>query len=232
MRSYYRGFRKEKFEEGERKKEGPIQPPKPALDLKAQPSRFDREYASCPAQYANDNGTPSRKWENVRTTLADLDTSKPHYVKTPLNLIVIDFDILGATAKRALSANLEEASKWPPTYAEVSKSGKAIHLHYIYQGDVTQLSRIYADHVEVKVFNGNSSLRRKLSLCNDLPIATLTHGLPLKEAKKTVNFDSVQTEKGLRALIKRNLDKEIHPGTKPSIDFIYKILEDAYKDES
>ena len=26
----------------------------------------------------------------------------------------------------------------------------------------------------------------------------------------------------------RNLNKEIHPGTKPSIDFIYKILEDAY----
>ena len=30
-------------------------------------------------------------------------------------------------------------------------------------------------------------------------------------------------------MIKRNLEKEIHPGTKPSIDFIYKILEDAYE---
>lgn len=231
VRSYYRGFRKEKFEEEKQEKEKPDDTPKPALDLKAQPSRFDREYAFCQAQYANDNGTPSRKWENVQTTLADLDTSKPHYVKTPLNLIVIDFDILGADGEKSFERNLEEASKWPPTYAEVSKSGKAIHLHYIYQGDVTQLSRIYADHIEVKVFNGNSSLRRKLSLCNDLPIATLTHGLPLKEAKKTVNFDSVQSEKGLRTLIKRNLDKEIHPGTKPSIDFIYKILEDAYHDE-
>lgn len=231
VRSYYQGFRKEKFEEEKREKEEPAQTPKPVLNLKAQPSRFDREYASCPAQYANDNGTPSRKWENVQTTLADLDTSKPHYVKTPLNLIVIDFDILGADGEKSFERNLEEASKWPPTYAEVSKSGKAIHLHYIYQGDVTQLSRIYADHIEVKVFNGNSSLRRKLSLCNDLPIATLTHGLPLKEAKKIVNFDSVQSEKGLRTLIKRNLNKEIHAGTKPSIDFIYKILEDAYKDD-
>jgi hypothetical protein len=43
-----------------------------------------------------------------------------------------------------------------------------------------------------------------------------------------VNFDAVKSEKGLRTLIKRNLGKEIHPGTKPSIDFIYKILEDAY----
>lgn len=46
-----------------------------------------------------------------------------------------------------------------------------------------------------------------------------------------VNFDAVKSEKGLRTLIKRNLNKEIHPGTKPSVDFIYKILEDAYASE-
>lgn len=43
-----------------------------------------------------------------------------------------------------------------------------------------------------------------------------------------VNFEAIKSEKGLRTLIKRNLNKEIHPNTKPSIDFIYKILEDAY----
>lgn len=43
-----------------------------------------------------------------------------------------------------------------------------------------------------------------------------------------VNFEAIKSEKGLRTLIKKNLNKEIHPGTKPSIDFIYKILEDAY----
>lgn len=231
VRSYYKGFRSEKFEEeNSEKKEDDYS--KSFIELKEQPSLFDKEYADCPAQYANESGTPSRKWENVKTTLADLDTSKPHYVKTPLKLIVIDFDILGPDGEKSFERNLEEASKWPPTYAEVSKSGKAIHLHYIYTGDVEQLSRVYADHIEVKVFNGNSSLRRKLSLCNNLPIATLTHGLPLKEAKKIVNFDSVQSEKGLRTLIKRNLAKEIHPGTKPSIDFIYKILEDAYNDDN
>lgn len=229
VRSYYKGFRNEKFEE--EKSEKKEEAPKPAIELIQQPSIFDSEYADCPAQYANDAGTPSRKWENVKTLLRDLDTSKPHYIKTPEQLIVIDFDILGPDGEKSFERNLEEASKWPPTYAEVSKSGKAIHLHYIYDGDVSQLSRIYADHIEIKVFNGNSSLRRKLSLCNNLPIAHLSSGLPLKEAKKIVNFDSVQSEKGLRTLIKRNLNKEIHAGTKPSIDFIYKILEDAYKDD-
>ena len=37
-----------------------------------------------------------------------------------------------------------------------------------------------------------------------------------------------KNEKHIRALIKKNLNKEIHPGTKPSVDLIYKILEDAY----
>ncbi|MFQ9640494.1 MAG: hypothetical protein ACLRYZ_01480, partial [Coprococcus phoceensis] len=48
---------------------------------------------------------------------------------------------------------------------------------------------------------------------------------------KMVNFEAIKSEKGLRTLIKRNLNKEIHPGTKPSIDFIYKILEDAYSSD-
>ena len=41
---------------------------------------------------------------------------------------------------------------------------------------------------------------------------------------------TITTEKGLRELIERNLRKEIHPGTKPSIDFIEHILEEAYED--
>lgn len=43
-----------------------------------------------------------------------------------------------------------------------------------------------------------------------------------------INFEGVKSEKGLRTQIKRNLNKEYHPATKPSIDFIYKILEEAY----
>ena len=38
-----------------------------------------------------------------------------------------------------------------------------------------------------------------------------------------VNSKVIQSEKGLRVQIKRNLNKEIHPATKPSIDFIHKI---------
>ena len=44
-------------------------------------------------------------------------------------------------------------------YAEVSKGGAGLHLHYIYKGDVSKLSRIYDKDIEIKVFTGNSSLR-------------------------------------------------------------------------
>ena len=228
VRSRYRGFRVEKFGAENPAPSSVPQMQPPALGLKEQPSLFDQRFADCPAQYATDSGTPGVKWENVKTTLKSLDTSRTHYVKIPENIIVIDFDIPGANGEKDFAKNLEEAAKWPPTYAEVSQSGKAIHLHYIYEGDVTRLSRLYAEHIEIKVFTGGSSLRRRRTLCNDLPIAALTQGLPLKEARKTVDFNAVQSEKGLRSLIQRNLAKEIHPGTKPSIDFIFKILEDAH----
>lgn len=123
---------------------------------------------------------------------------------------------------------MEEASKWPATYAELSKSGQGIHLHYIYTGDPSRLSRVYGDHIEIKVFSGNSSLRRKLTKCNNLPIASISSGLPLKGEDKVLNFEGLKNEKALRTLIKRNLNKEIHASTKCSVDFIYKSLEDAY----
>ena len=225
VRSYYVGFRTEKFDE--RKEDKKEQEIKPVLQFDCTESIFDRECSGCPAQYASSQETPSKKWDAVKTKLAALDTSRLHYVKVPENHIVIDFDIPDETGNKSFERNVEEATKWPPTYAELSKSGAGIHLHYIYVGDPAKLSRIYDDHIEVKVFTGNSSLRRKLSKCNNLPIATISSGLPLK-GEKMVNFDAIKSEKGLRTLIMRNLNKEIHPGTKPSIDFIYKILEDAY----
>ena len=227
VRSYYSGFRTEKFEEktvGE-----PEEHEKPTLiQFDSKKSIFDKECADCPAQYATSNETPSKKWEKVTSMLSELDTSKIHYVRVPENHIVIDFDIPDNAGNKCLERNVEEASKWPATYAELSKSGSGVHLHYIYTGDASKLSRVYDDHIEVKVFTGNSSLRRKLSKCNDLPIATISSGLPLKGESKMINFEGVKSEKGLRTLIKRNLNKEIHPATKPSIDFIYKILEEAY----
>lgn len=226
VRSYYIGFRTEKFEEQTiSEKEEPEQK---LIEFKAQPSIFDKKCADCPAQYATSSEIPTSKWEKVKTKLSSIDTSKLHYVKVPENHIVIDFDIPDKDGNKSFELNLKEASKWPPTYAELSKSGQGIHLHYIYAEDPAKLSRIYDDHIEVKVFNGKSSLRRKLTKCNNLPIATINSGLPLKGEKQVINFEGVKSEKGLRTQIKRNLNKEYHPATKPSIDLIYKILEDAY----
>ena len=227
VRSYYSGFRTEKFEE--QITEVKPEPEKRRIQFDATESIFDKECASCPAQYATSKETPAQKWEKVQRTLSQLDTTRLHYVKVPENHIVIDFDIPDDKGNKSFERNLEEASKWPPTYAELSKSGCGIHLHYIYTGDPTRLSRIYDDHIEVKVFTGKSSLRRKLTKCNNLPIATISSGLPLKGENSVVNSKVVQSEKGLRVQIKRNLNKEIHPATKPSIDFIYKILTDAYE---
>ena len=152
-----------------------------------------------------------------------------HYVKVPENHIVIDFDIRDESGQKSFQKNLEAAKEWPPTYAELSKSGAGIHLHYIYSGDVTKLSRIYDDDIEIKVFTGKSSLRRMLTKCNNLPIATISSGLPLKgDDKSLVNWDGIKNEKMLRTMIKRNLNKEYHAATKPSVDYIAKLLDDAY----
>ena len=227
VRSYYCGFRTEKFKENtlnDKEEESKA----PLIQFTSKKSIFDKTCANCFAQYATANETPFEKWDNVTSKLSELDTSRVHYVRVPENHIVIDFDIPDENGNKSFEKNIEEASKWPPTYAELSKSGAGIHLHYIYTGDVSKLSRVYDDYVEVKVFTGKSSLRRKLSKCNNLPISTISSGLPLKGEKNMVNFEAIKSEKGLRTLIKRNLNKEIHPGTKPSIDFIYKILEDTY----
>lgn len=222
IRSYYSGFLTDKFSKNLKKADHFS-----SLVLDCKKSLFDDICKDCPAQYANADDIPSMKWSSIKTKLSDIDTHKVHYVKVPLNHIVIDFDIKDEKGNKSAELNLKEASKWPPTYAEFSKGGNGIHLHYIYDGDPERLSRIYSEGIEIKVFNGKSSLRRRLSKCNNIPIAHINSGLPLK-GEKMINFETVKSERSLRNLIKRNLNKEIHPGTKPSIDFIYKILEDAY----
>ena len=207
----------------------PISEEKTWLDFQSQSSIFDTIAQDYPAQLANEDGNPQFKWVNVKTKLKDIPTSELHFAKVPEKHIVIDFDIKDGEGNKSLEKNIEAASKWPKTYAELSKSGQGIHLHYIYTGeDPTQLSRIYDDNIEVKVFTGNASLRRKLTMCNNLPIANINTGLPMKGGGKVVNFDVIKSEKDLRARVKRNLNKEIHGYTAPSIDFIKKILDDAY----
>ena len=236
--NYYSGFKKEKFESEKKskKKKGDIPKAKETkfLDFKEQHSIFDDICKDCPAQYATKDETPSKAWDSVKTSLGSLDTSKLHYVKIPENHIVIDFDIPDENGNKCLEKNLEAASKWPPTYAELSKSGQGIHLHYIYTGgDPNKLSRIYEDHIEIKVYpdDKKSSLRRKLTKCNDIPIANINSGLPLKgEKKNVINFEGFKSVNQLRTSIKRNLNKENDPhSTKSSIDYIYNDLERAFQ---
>ena len=227
VRSYYSGFRTDKFESSTKKKKDDHKPKR--IKFEEIESIFDKECDKCLAQYASSKETPSNRWDRVKTKLSDLDTSQLHFVKVPENHIVIDFDIPDQDGNKCLEKNIEEASKWPATYAELSKSGQGVHLHYIYSGDISKLRRIYDEYIEVKIFTGKSSLRRKLTKCNDLPIATISSGLPLKGEGKLVNFEGVKNEKMLRNMIQKNLNKEYHGATKPSVDYINALLDEAYE---
>ena len=228
VRSAYVGFKSQKFEKdntevGKQELNEDIW-----LNMDKTISLFDSVMCDCPAQYTSKTETPLEKWSNVTTTLKDINTKRVHYVKVPENMIVIDFDLKDENGEKSIEANLKAANKWPPTYAEFSKSGAGVHLHYIYTGDVSKLNYLYSEGIEVKVFKGNSSLRRKLSKCNDIPIKEISSGLPLKGVKKKMDFEELKNEEALRRLIANNLIKKYLPATKPSIDFIYKLLEDAY----
>lgn len=233
VRNLYSGFKKEKIgvvvakPKGETKSE---EPQKYWLDFKEQDSLLDDILADYPAQLANKDGLPPKKWDEVKTKLKDIDTHKLHYVLTPVVHIVIDFDKKGENGNKNLELNLQAANLWPRTYAELSKSGEGIHLHYIYKGDPTKLNRVFEDGVEIKVFTGKSSLRRMLTKCTSDPIAEINSGLPLKkEVKKVLDWEGVKNEKMLRNMIVKNLRKEYHGATKPSVDYIYALLEDAYQ---
>ena len=228
VRSLYLGFNAEKFK---MPKESDADQPAFSLVMDERQSLLDDYLADQPAQEANEDGTPAKKWRQVKTKLSDIDTSKLHFVKVPDKHIVIDFDLKNQKGDTSLERNLEAASKWPATYAELSKSKKGVHLHYEYSGNPHELAPVYSEGIEIKVYTGDSSLRRLVTRCNSVPVAKIHSGLPLKQKKeKMLKAKTISTEKGLRDLIERNLKKEIHPGTKPSIDFIAHILEEAHED--
>lgn len=236
LRNLYKGFIVDKFTRTE-EEEYKLEQVKEEVNLikfedATDKNIFNEMCKDYLAQYASKDGIPMKAWDNVKTKLSDIDTSKLHYVMVPLNHIVIDFDIPDENGNKDFQRNLEAASKFPPTYAELSKSGAGIHLHYIYSGDPEKLSRVFDEYIEVKVFTGKSTLRRALSKCNDLPIATISSGLPLKGDKKMVDSDTIKNEKHLRIMIMKCLNKEFQPHrTKPSIDFIAKLLDDAYNSD-
>ena len=232
-RNLYSGFLKEKFEykPGKRKEDDKKEAKGGWLIFGEGKSKFDELCIDCKAQYAKADETPNKAWDKVNTTLADLDTSKLHYILIPVYHIVIDFDLKDESGKKSLERNIEAANKFPPTYAETSKSGNGIHLHYIYEGNPEELSRIYDEGIEIKVFTGKSALRRRLTKCNDLDIAKISSGLPLIEGggKKVINKEAAKSEKQLRSRIQKGLNREVWENTKPSMDFIFKTLQDAYE---
>ena len=242
LRNVYRGFKADKFTINEYVEEDATfddyfskdeaetpEEEKDWLDLFSTESVLDYILADCPAQYAKEDGTPEKPWSMVTTKLRDLDTSRLHYILLPDNHIVIDLDIKDENGEKSMLLNLEYARKFPATYAEFSKSGGGVHLHYIYDGDVSKLERLYADDVEIKVFTGKASLRRRLSFCNDLSVATISSGLPTKGNKvNMLKTDSITSELQLRKLIKNCLAKKHHGHTTPEINYIYAELEKAY----
>lgn len=231
IRNLYSGFVKDKFQNVPKLPKR-VERTADWLHMGQYKSIFDICCSGCYAQYGtnDEREKPITSWDNVTTTLKNLDTSMLHYVRVPENHIVIDFDIKDANGKKSLTKNLQAAAKWPPTYAELSKSGQGIHLHYIYTGDVKRLSAVFDENIEVKVFTGKSSLRRRLTACNEHDISEISSGLPLKEKVKDMIDIRCKDAETLKRRIIKNLHKEYHANTAPSVDFIKKLLDDAYED--
>lgn len=226
VRSYYKGLKADLYKTPDDEDASKFK-----LFLEETTSLLDHEYADCAAQYTTASGAPKQTWANVTTTLSQIDTSREHFVLgIPENHVIIDFDIEDKHGEKSLELNLAAAAEWPSTYAEVSRSGKAVHLTYEYDGDLTKVASTYGEGIEIKRYPGNSALRRKLTKCNSVPIAKLKPGqLPFKEKKRVLDEKVVITEHTIRKQIEDNLQKKVHPGTKPSIDFIHHILEEAYE---
>jgi len=247
IRSWFSGLRMEKFQEnfeGKEEGEGEVSADVLAdsavyvipdwLKLNCDESLLDKELADCPAQYeiTDEEGKkrPNYGWDKVRTKLKDLDTSKIHFVKVPGNLIVIDFDLKNADGEKDPEANLRMAGQLglPPTYAEFSKGG-GLHLHYYYDGDVSKLSHMLSDDIEIKVFPDDklSTLRRKVSKCNGVPIAHISSGLPFRE-EKVFNTEAAKDDKHLRNRIMMAIRKEVKPGaTVTCVSYIDEELKKA-----
>lgn len=212
MRNWYSGLKLKKFQaedKFDRKEEASEWQIPKWLNLKKQPSRLDVELANQPAQYGDEK--PMYSWKNCRTKLKDLDTSKTHYVQCPTLMIHLDFDKKNEKGEKDFLLNAKAASQYPETYAELSKGGQGIHITYYYDGDPNDLSRIIEEGVECKVQIGDAALRRRLSECNDLPIAHISSGLPLRN-KKVINDNVLKDASHLRTRVLKALRKEIEPG--------------------
>lgn len=229
------GLNLDKFKSGQRgRKDIPHNDPTLGLVLDQKVSLLDEMLKDCQAQYGEekpDGGSKPRiPWDECQTTLKNIDTSRLHFVRLPKDHIVIDFDLKNEKGEKDALLNLEAADKWPKTYAEYSQGGKGVHLHYVYAGDPEELKALYADGIEIKISKGKSSLRRRLSLCNNIPVATISSGLPKKEVvDNLLDFEAVKDEQHLRNIVSKCLRKDIQqPYTTTAMNLVKKTLEDAY----
>ena len=229
VRNWYSGLKMKKFlDEEDGKVEAPKQWTIPSwliLSECKEKSKLDLLLSDQPAQYGDEK--PQTYWKDCLTKLKDLDTHRTHYVQCLPLLITVDFDKKNEKGEKDLDLNLRAASSYFPTYAEVSKGGAGLHLTYWYDGDPNDLDRIVEPGVEVKVQTGNAALRRRLSKCNDLEIAHISSGLPLRK-KKVVNDNALKDAQHLRTRILKALRKEIEPGfTTTCINYIEAQLLEA-----
>lgn len=185
----------------------------------------------CPAQYSTENGTPRKRWSDVETTMSSIVSTELHYVKLPHNHIVIDLDCKNLSGGKDRDINFAKIRELglPPTYGEFSKSGEGIHLHYIFAGcDPSLLTNLIDADVEVKVFSGNASLRRRFSYGNNLPVATISSGIPMREQKDVVIQDGIKDAKHLENVVRKGLRGEYgsHKVTVEFLDFIIRQCKD------
>ena len=249
LRNVYYGLKESKFKQSDLQKESADTPKDGPgisypewLDLKEQHSLLDDALADFPAQYGDEK--PQLYWTDtekeingklvvipgVKTKLKDLDTSRTHYVQMPKTMIQFDFDKKNENGEKDFVLNAKAIFDMglPPTYAELSKGGQGIHLAYWYDGNPEDLNLTVDKNVELKVQIGNSALRRRLSKCNNLPIAHISSGLPLRRKKKVVNEFALKDERHLRNRIMMALRKEVEPkATRTSMMYIRDCLKEA-----
>lgn len=233
---YFKGFKYSKFNENEETKEEKEDTLPDWLIFDSTTSRFDEIFANELAQLEIEDEThrkrPKNKWSNCKTVLKDIDTTQTHYVnvKDEYKIIFADLDLKNEKGEKDRKLNLEAAKKFPPTYAEWSKSGEGIHLYYYYSGDPSKLSHVIDEGIEIKTTYDNSAIRRRMSGCNNLDISIISSGLPLKEEEeKMFDEQSVMEEAQLRKCILRCLKKEHHGATTPEVHLIKKVLDEAYE---
>ena len=76
VRSYFSGFRTDRFKEDTKKEKKAETIEHPLIEFGYNKSIFDTVCADCPAQYATPRETPMEKWDNVTSKLSDRKSTR------------------------------------------------------------------------------------------------------------------------------------------------------------